>query len=147
MDCEPPPPEEVEWVNERRNALLEYLRGEGVTHGEVGDWPAWHVCPYVAIFAIGSVAAPGRVGWWAITGDLPTDYVSSRDAKHPREVLSHFARQWAELASYMLRGEPHPETIMGTPDDWPELGPLLESRSQILQRWAEDDAIWNETEE
>ena len=143
-DEESQSPDEDSWVAERRAAVVDYLRGEGVRHGEVGEWPAWHLQPYLAIFAIESVVAPGRVGWWAITGDAPTDYVSFGDADHPREVMRHFARQWAEYSASMLRGEPHPDVAFGSPESWPELGDLLRRRAQILQQWADDDSIWND---
>ena len=143
-DEESQSPDEDAWVVERRSAVIAYLHGEGVRHGQVGEWTAWHLQPYLAIFAVESVIAPGRVGWWAITGDVPTDYVSFGDADHPREVTRHFARQWAEVSAFMLRGEPHPETTIGTPEQWPELGDLLRRRSQLLQQWADDDSIWND---
>jgi hypothetical protein len=143
-DDESQSPDEDSWVAERHGAVVAYLRGEGVRHGEVGEWPAWHLQPYLAIFAIESVLAPGGVGWWAITGDVPTDYVSFHDADHPREVMRHFAHQWGEVSAFMLRGERHPETTIGTPEQWPELGDLLRRRSQLLQQWADNDSIWND---
>ena len=82
--------------------------------------------------------------WWAISGDVPTDYVSFTDADHPRAVMRHFARQWAEISSFMLRGEPHPNTNIGTPDRWPELGDLLHRRAELLSRYADDDSIWDD---
>jgi Domain of unknown function (DUF4826) len=132
------------WVADQRNTVLAYLQREGLHHPHVGDWPAWHLRPYLAVWAIESLVAPGRVGWWAISGDVPTDYVSFTDAEHPREVLRHFARQWAEVSSSMLRGQEHPDTVIGTPDQWPELGDLLKRRSALLRRFADDDSIWND---
>ena len=120
------------WVAQQHDVVIAYLERTGIQHRDVGEWPAWHITPHLAIWAIESLSAPGRVGWWAISGDVPTDYVTFGDCDHPREVLSHFARGWAELASYMLRGEPHPETIIGTPDQWPVLGDLLQRRADLL---------------
>lgn len=133
---------EEAWVAEQRNTVANYLQREGVQHGAVGEWPAWHLQPFVAILAIESYVAPGRTGWWAISGDCPTDYLSFADADHPREAMRHFARQWAELSSFMLRGEPHPETTIGTPDQWPELGDLLKRRAELLHNYAANDSIW-----
>lgn len=137
-------PNEDAWVTEQRGAVLRYLEREGIQHGEVSEWPAWHLLPYLAVWAIESFAAPGRVGWWAISGDVPTDYVSFSDANHPREVMRHFARQWAEVSSFMLRSESHPKTTIGTPDQWPELGDLLQRRAELLLSYADNDSIWNE---
>jgi hypothetical protein len=133
---------EEAWVSEQRSTVADYLRREGVEHGAIGAWPAWHVQPYLAILAIESFGAPGRVGWWTISGDVPTDYVSFDDADHPREVVRHFARQWAEVSAFMLRGEPHPEATIGTPDQWPALGDLLRRRAELLRSYATDDSIW-----
>ncbi len=135
-------PAEIAWVAGQRSNVADYLRGQNVRHGEIGGWPAWHLQPYLAILAIESVVAPGRMGWWTISGDVPTDYVSFNDADHPREVMRHFARQWSEVSSFMQRGEPHPEITISTPEQWPELGELLQQRAVILQRYADDDSIW-----
>ena len=43
----------------------------------------------------------------------------------------------------MLRGEEHPHTKIGTPDQWPELGDLLRSRADVLQYYADDDENWD----
>ena len=135
---------EEAWVAEQRDTVRAYLQQEGVHHRRVGEWPAWHLHPYLAVWAIESLAAPGRVGWWAISGDVPTDYVSFNDADHPREVLRHFVREWAEVASSMLRGQEPPDTVIGTRDQWPEFGDLLERRSALLRRFADDDSIWDD---
>lgn len=133
---------EPRWVRTQRSEVIAYLVREGVQHRGVSDQPAWFVSPYVAVWSVESQATPGVVGWWAISGDLPTDYVSSRDAPDPRSVVAHFARQWSEVAAAMRRGEPHPDITIGTPDQWPELADLLERRSQLLARFSEDTTLW-----
>ncbi len=114
---------EEQWCAARRADVLDYLAREHVSHGQVGDWPAWHVAPYVSIWAIESQARPDWVGWWAIAGDLPTDYISSHDIKDPRAAMAAISSKWLEVSSCMLRGEPHPEIQIGTPKNWPTLGP------------------------
>ncbi|WP_353072428.1 DUF4826 family protein [Tunturiibacter gelidoferens] len=42
--------------------VTEYLAKEGLDHGKVGSWPAWHLVPYVSIWAVESLLAPGHVG-------------------------------------------------------------------------------------
>jgi hypothetical protein len=122
----------------------EYLQRERVDHLGVGEYPAFHVHPYLAAWAVRSKRAPGSVGWWAISGDLPTDYVSRGKIAHPREALRQFARQWRAVSGSMLRGKEHPEVMIGTPDQRPELGDLLRRRAQILQSYADDDGTWDE---
>lgn len=138
------PEEQEKWCAERRAEVLAYLDLEGLNHGPVAPYPAWHVQPYITVWAIESLKAPGRVGWWAICGDLPTDYCSAGAIKTPRQAVAHFSRLWGEVAESMERGESHPELVIGTPKDWPMLAPLLKARSQILAGFCADDDNWDE---
>ena len=85
---------EARWCAERRQEVTEYLSSQGLHHGEVGVWPAWHIIPYVSIWAIESLVVPGDVRWWTICGDLPTDYLSAATLKHPRKAILAFADTW-----------------------------------------------------
>jgi len=58
--------EEERWCEERRAEVAEYLRGEGVSHGRVAAWPAWHLAPHVSVWAIASPAQ--SIGWWVVCG-------------------------------------------------------------------------------
>lgn len=136
------PAVEEHWCDECRRIVTEYLAKQGLVHSEVGTWPAWHVAPYVSIWAIESLLAPDHVGWWAICGDLPTDYLSAATIKHPRIALLAFAEIWKEVAECMVKGVPHPDTSIGPSQPNPELASLLESRSDVLRRFAEDDSLW-----
>ena len=133
---------EEEWCAAQRAVVGQYLDGQHVAHGQVGEWPAWHHQPYIAIWAIESLHAPGWVGWWAISGDLPTDHISSSSLENPRAALAAFARRWAEAASHMSRGESPPGMAIGTPSEWAHLAPLLQSRALLLEQWAADEALW-----
>lgn len=90
------PEVEASWVSDARTQVAEYLSQQGLEHGPVGDWPAWHLAPMVSIWAVESLEGPGRVGWWVIYGDLPTDYVSGTGIGAPREAVAAFARRWAD---------------------------------------------------
>ncbi len=141
LDWDDPAVEE-HWCGERRQIVTEYLAKEGLKHGEVGEWPAWHTAPYVSLWAIESLAAPGHVGWWVICGDLPTDYASAATVKHPRTALLAFADTWKEVAACMRKGDPHPDVRVGPLKPNPELTALLENRSELLRRFAQDDDLW-----
>jgi len=43
------------------------------------------------VWAIESAVEPGSIGWWVISGDLPTDYAGSDGLLDPREALRAFA--------------------------------------------------------
>jgi hypothetical protein len=134
--------EEERWCDERRAQVAEYLRDEGIRHGRIGEGPAWHVSPYVSIWAIESGTTSESVGWWVICGDGPTDYVSAKGVKDPRTAVRAFADRWNEVALYMLRAEPHPTIELGSPQTWAELGPLLKNRAELLRSCAADDSAW-----
>lgn len=138
------PMNEARWCEERRDEVADYLRGEGVEHGGIGIEPAWHVVPYVSVWAVQSRATPGSVGWWAICGDMPNDYVSADKAKTPREAVKAIATLWREAAQYMARGERHPTFRIGSGEPDAELAEMLASRAGLLLEWVEDDEAWDE---
>jgi hypothetical protein len=131
------------WCGECRRTITDYLAREGVVHGGVGPEPAWHLAPYISIWAIESLGVAGSVGWWAICGDLPTDYLSAANVKHPRNAMLAFADIWKDVADCMAQGKPHPSISFGPSERSEELASLLENRSGILRRFAENDAVWN----
>lgn len=137
MDYDDPKTEE-QWCSEPRSEIAAYLAAQTVTHGQVGDWPAWHLAPYVSIWAVESLAKPGWVGWWAICGDLPTDYLAADPVKHPRDALLGFVSRWRRAAELMARGESLPGFSIGPPAEWPALSPMLASRAELLQDMAAD---------
>ena len=136
------PAVEEQWCQERRAQVEEYLLGQGVAHGRIGEWPAWYVAPYVSVWAVESRARPEWVGWWVICGDLPTDYVSATQIKHPREAIRAFAERWRELARLMANEDQAPGIRIGRPEDWPVLAPLLNARASMFLAWADDDELW-----
>ena len=138
------PETDDQWCAERRHEVAEYLQGQGVVHGRIGDAPAWHVAPYASVWAIESLATPGSVGWWAISGDIPNDYVSASNARTPREAVRAIASLWREAAQYMSRGERHPTFRIGSGQQDEGLAPMLESRAELLLEWVSDPEIWEE---
>ncbi len=134
--------DEERWVLSERTRVEAYLKQENVEHLGVGEWPAFHVCPYLALWAIQSKATPSWVGWWVISGDVPTDYISSKNAKHPREAISEIISRWTKVSHDMIEGNKSSDCVIGQPKDWPELGELLRQRVSILQSFVDDDAFW-----
>jgi hypothetical protein len=139
---------EEAWCAARRSQVSEYLAAEAARHGtkfgRVGDWPAWHVAPYVSVWAVESVRAPGWVGWWVICGDLPTDYVGRRGLDHPRDALRAIATRWLDYVPCLRAGHKHPDVAIGSGTPEPELADLLERRARLLLDWAGDDSVWHE---
>ncbi|MEO7888083.1 MAG: DUF4826 family protein [Polaromonas sp.] len=133
---------EAQWFSERREEISGYLKREGVMHGDIEAEPAWYVAPYVSVWAVKGLASPASVEWWAISGDMPNDYVSASKAQSPREAVQLIASLWQEAARYMSRGERHPTFVIGSGDRNEELGPLLASRAGLLLDWANDPEAW-----
>jgi len=136
------PKVEAEWLAKQREAVLRYLQDEGIRHGGVAPDPDWFVAPYVSIWTVESGTRPGAIGWWAICGDLPTDYLSGEDAADARGAMAAFAHRWREVSAYMLRGERHPTVTIGPAGRERELGDLLSRRAGILEDWTNDDEMW-----
>jgi len=134
--------DEEGWLRQERQKVLAYLASQKCEHAGVGEWPAFHIDPYIALWAVQSPSTLGRIGWWAISGDLPTDYMSSSSGYHPRDALRHFSAAWRSVAESMARGEAHPRTKMGPPELWPTMAPLLRSRAAILRDYADDESLW-----
>ena len=143
MDYDDPAVEE-RWCNERREEVREYLHQKGVAHGQIGEWPAWYLAPCVSVWAIESKSNPGWLGWWVISGDLPTDYVSAQTIKHPRDAIRAIAERWSNAAEQMVRGQPSPGFSIGSPSEWPALAPHLSSRATLLRAWAGDSELWKD---
>ena len=143
MDYDDPEVEQ-HWCAERRSEVASYLASQHVTHGEIGEWPAWHLAPYVSIWAIESYDHPGWVGWWVVCGDLPTDYVSAATIKHPRDALLSFVASWRATAALMEKGQASPDVSIGPRSEWPKLAPMLASRAESLQAMALDTELWHE---
>jgi len=137
------PAVEERWCAERRIDVEAYLAREGVEHGEIGEWAAWQVAPHVSVWAIESKRRPGWVGWWVVCGDLPTDYASAGEIKHPREALQAFADRWRDHCESVRAGRKTPEFWIGETGKTPlEDVSLLEARAKVLSEWVQDDSLW-----
>jgi hypothetical protein len=132
------------WCDYQRSIVAGYLAQQGVEHGEIGEWPAWHIQPYVAVWAVESIVRPGWVGWWAISGDLPTDYTSCDAERHPRVGLRDIAQRWKEGASLMAQGKTAPDWNIGTRANQTDLSQLLAARADLLLSFVADDTLWPE---
>jgi Domain of unknown function (DUF4826) len=133
---------EKQWCETARGQVARYLQAHSVSHGQIGEWPAWHVVPYVSIWAVESRARPGWVGWWVICGDLPTDYVPADVIKHPREAVRAIASRWRRYCAAVRAGSPPAEFEVRGVIESPDLIDLLEARAELLDKWADDNSIW-----
>jgi hypothetical protein len=132
------------WVADQREKVTLYLESQGIANPNVGDWPAFEMAPYFGIWAIESQKVEGKIGWWAFSGDCPTDYVSENGKCHPREALKDLIQNWKTYVPYMKEGEQPPNTKLGDSSNLKELGEMLEKRVTVLSDWCKDDSLWEE---
>ncbi len=137
-DIEMTPADEEAWCSAQREETVKYLHGEGVRHGEVGEWPAWCIPPHVSLWAVESLVRPGWIGWWVIVSDLLCDYCTAVQPAHPRKAVDHFSRTWRQAARAHNPGGEQFEDL-GLPA---HLAPFLEQRADILETWAADERMW-----
>jgi hypothetical protein len=131
-------PEKVSaWLSAQAEALAVYLARQHVRgHAPVARWD---LAPYIAVWEL--------TGGWAISGDLPTDYVLDETIQSARDALRFFSHKFADLAECMLTGRRYPGTTIGDPDDpdqQRQLGELLKSRAKTLGEFADTDGLWTE---
>ena len=136
------PTVEKNWYAGQRARVLEYLDRQNLKHGGVAEHPAWLLAPYVSIWPVQSLKNPKAIGWWAISGDCPTDYISSASADTARSAMRAFADQWDEVANCLANGIDHPQITIGPPEMRSELAPILQRRAKILRQFADDDGAW-----
>jgi hypothetical protein len=133
---------EERWCAEQREMVITYLVEQGLNDPNVGELPAWHVAPVVAVWAVESKNRPDWVGWWAVSGDIPTDYTTCGKERHPREALRDIGERWSEAAAAWSRGERYEVISLGSAEREEELAPLLKARGKMFIAWAADDNIW-----
>jgi hypothetical protein len=131
-------PDEAAWAASQRVRVVEYLASQRVDHLGVSHEPRWFLSPYVAVWAVRSKANPDGIGWWAISGDLPTDYIACTHEHDDADVLLSFSRQWKEAAAQMSAGKQVPGYRIGPAGHEKELAPLLLSRAELLEDFAND---------
>lgn len=135
--------EEENWDSERRTQVAKYLAAAGINHGRIGDEPAWCLFPHISLWAIESAKAPGWVGWWAICGDCPTDYVMCTGDRTPRAAIEDIATRWRSVSDVLAKGLQHPDFIVGDPANAQQLASILAARATFLFEAAADDANWD----
>lgn len=132
------------WVKSERKKVKEYLEKEGIENPNIGECPAFEVNPYFAIWAIESKKSPEKIGWWAFSGDCPTDYVSEDGKCNPRNALENLINKWKEYVPSLKSGKQPKDVNFGKKSELKEFGKLLEDRIKVLEEWLMNNDIWEE---
>jgi hypothetical protein len=133
-----------DWVRQQRSCVIGYLELQGIDSPNVGEWPAFEMAPHFAIWAVESQVTCGKIGWWAFSGDCPTDYVSETGDCHPRAALRELIRTWRGYLPHMKAGHQPPNTKLGDGENLIELADLLERRVEVLEQWYSFDELWQD---
>ena len=115
---EPPTyePEEIEdWWSTCREKLEQRMAEDGIVHGTCGDEPLSYCMQFACVCAVEAPEQPGTVGWWAISGDLPTTYLPAAEIPDPREFLRTVSRRWSDAVEAMESGDAPGEATIGHP--------------------------------
>jgi hypothetical protein len=131
------------WCTQQHAHVIAHLKHERIKHSAVSDWPAWHIAPIVSVWAIENKTEPGKIAWWAICGDVPTDTVSADIPKTPRSAVRAFAARWHDTAAQMAKAEPAKKISAEKSTRAHELAMFLEVRARQLSDWANDDLMWD----
>jgi len=91
------PKVEGEWLSEQHANIERYLQEQRLRHGGVTRAPSWFVAPYLSVWIVLSATKPDIAGWWAISGDLPTDHMSGQEANDARAALVHARPLWRAI--------------------------------------------------
>jgi hypothetical protein len=130
------------WVDGQRSNVEQHLTQQGIDDPTVGPWPAFEIAPHFAIWPVESKTTPGDVGWWAFSGDCPTDHVKEDGPCHPRHALTNLLRKWRTCIPYLKKGEQPPESNFTGDTDMATLAELLQTRVGILEELHGDEKLW-----
>ena len=77
--------EDSDFFGKTRGQVLRYLDHCGVSYRSVPQKPDWYLAPHVSIWPVFGVVGGDRPGWFAIAGNLPTDYVNNAESLTGRD--------------------------------------------------------------
>lgn len=124
--------ERAEWVNKQLQHANKHLAENGVIVSSVDDKSSRYLLPF---FAVWKVRSSENKTYWALSGDLPADFIAGDNAKTAREALRHFAMSWQIKAENIMRAATGDQTQM-------QFAQILQNRAEKLHDFAEEDLVW-----
>lgn len=133
--------QEERWLAAERRRVEEYLSTEGLAYGVLPADPELHIAPHLALWLVSGPRADGGA-WWVVSGDVPTDHVSSQRAPDARQALRTLSKKWRTAASVMAaRRDDHNADHLG-PDESRRAAEQLFERARRLWDLAAQDDLW-----
>ena len=129
---------EAAWLLEQRSKVETFVERHDLDYGALPERPVWFIASSLSVWAVTSNKRPGAVGWWVVSGKVPTDYVSGYDAVDARGALASLARHWTSMAGYTFGKE----LSVLSAEEQREVRDRARSDIRFLQECAEDDRLW-----
>lgn len=150
----PPPPSPyddpeitAEWCAKYRSKLILELANEGIVYGNINSEPVSFAPPIANVWAIESKDCNGTVEWWALNGECPSVFISTKEVSNPRAFLRAISQQWrAEVDTIEMSYRQAEELEDNCSKTQIPIQPFHMRRryAQILEEWASDDSAWDE---
>ena len=134
------------WIRYTLGKAVHEITSLGVIEDKLVEArPVWSV-PYRVMIGQIREANDQSTFRWIISGDLPTDHISSTVAATPREALKYFSTKWQmDAARY---NDPVERKAHGLDEtkNWNQLTEKLVAKAEELYNMAEDDSLWRKLE-
>lgn len=127
-----------------RTILERLLDEEGFRYAPLSEEPEGWAPPEACIWIICRADEPDTLAWWGISGDVPTAVINAEGMPHLRDFLHYISARWQQDADRLAANDP-PDELRAIPEsDRSRAAHSLRWRAETLQRWATDDASWEE---
>jgi len=120
------------WAREQYQAATKHLADKGLVTSSVMVEDSRYIAPLVAVWKLKLL---DNTWVWAISGDLPSDYVAIEAAKTAKEAMRHFSMNWQLKAENIFNSAPNEEQKM--------FADILISKAEGLYDLVNDEQLWS----
>lgn len=121
-----------EWMRDAYQKAVGFLAQKSIVTESVADSESRYLPP---LFAVWKLKSNEQNWYWAISGDLPTDYLDSSAAKNAREAIRVFSMRW------QLQAESIRQTAQGDSNKI-KFANMLEMRAENIYGTFENENLW-----
>lgn len=122
----------LNWARDAYQKIMGFLGEQGLVIESLSESESRYLAPFVAVWKLKTTEGK----WvWAISGDLPSDFISSEGATSARETLRAFSMRW-QMKVEKIRNNADIE------EEQKKLADLMEERAVQLYQVFEDDTFW-----
>ena len=122
----------LKWSRESYQKATAHMADKGVLIDTVSMDNSRYLAPLLAIWKIKST---DKDWFWAISGDLPTDFMTEEGATDPRDAVRAFSLQW-QMKAEVIRVNPDADQTQL------DFSALLIGRANGLYEIYEQEELW-----